>query len=264
MSSNTADSSITDGIESGEAGAIHIENLTKIFDTKQGYEEVFTDVNVTVEPGSFTCLLGKSGSGKSTILNIVSDILEPTKGQIRFEKPADPDADVTLAHVFQSDRLLPWNSALENIEFVHENNPDYTPEHGKKYLDLVGLKGHYDKYPSQLSGGQKQRVGIARALSTDPEIIIMDEPFSNLDEITAESLRQELMNIWQNLNKTVFFVTHDMTEAIQLGDRLLMLGGGEIYKDIHIDIEHPRDIDSDTFLKKRAEAIKAFHSIDSE
>lgn len=264
MSSETTTSSITDGIESGEAGAIQIENLTKIFDTKQGYEEVFTDINVTVEPGSFTCLLGKSGSGKSTMLNIVSDILEPTKGQVRFEKPGQPNADVTLAHVFQSDRLLPWNSALENIEFVHEDNPSYTPEHGKQYLDLVGLEGHYDKYPSQLSGGQKQRVGIARALSTDPEIIIMDEPFSNLDEITAESLRQELMNIWQDLNKTVFFVTHDMTEAIQLGDRLLMLGGGEIYKDMRITLDHPRDIDSEEFLKKRAEAINAFHSIDSK
>lgn len=264
MSSKQTESGITDDIESGEAGAIHIENLTKVFDTKQGYEEVFTDINKTVEPGSFTCLLGKSGSGKSTMLNIVSGILEPTKGQIRFEKPGEPNADVTLAHVFQSDRLLPWNSALENIEFVHENNPDYTPEHGKKYLDLVGLEGHYDKYPGQLSGGQKQRVGIARALSTDPEIIIMDEPFSNLDEITAESLRDELIKIWQDLNKTVFFVTHDMTEAIQLGDRLLMLGEGGIYEDMHIDIERPRDIDSEEFLRTRGQAIESFHSIDSE
>jgi NitT/TauT family transport system ATP-binding protein len=264
MATDTSTSSITDDIESGDAGAIHLENLTKIFDTKQGYEEVFTDINVTVEPGSFTCLLGKSGAGKSTMLNIVSGILEPTEGQIRFEKPNEPNADVTLAHVFQSDRLLPWNTALQNIEFVHENNPDYTPEHGKKYLDLVGLEDHYDKYPSQLSGGQKQRVGIARALSTDPEIIIMDEPFSNLDEITAELLREELMNIWQDLNKTVFFVTHDMTEAIQLGDRLLMLGGGGMYGDMEIDLEHPRDVDSDEFLKKRGEAIRQFHSIDSE
>lgn len=262
MSTYSSESNLTDDLESGEAGAIQIENLTKVFDTKQGYEEVFKDITVTVEPGSFTCLLGKSGSGKSTMLNIVTGILEPTKGSVRFEKPDASDEEITLGHVFQSDRLLPWNTALQNIELVHENNPDYTDATAKKYLDLVGLKGHYDKYPSQLSGGQKQRVGIARALSIDPEIIIMDEPFSNLDEITAEQLRNELMTIWQDLNKTVFFVTHDMTEAIQLGDRLLMLGDGTIYEDVRIDLKRPRDVDSDEFLKTRAQAIDAFHNID--
>ncbi|MGM0590434.1 MAG: ABC transporter ATP-binding protein [Halobacteriota archaeon] len=263
MSTYSTESGIADDLESGVAGSIHIENLTKIFDTKQGYEEVFRDINTVVEPGSFTCLLGKSGAGKSTMLNIVTGILEPTEGQVRFEREGS-DEKVTLGHVFQSPRLLPWNTALQNIEFVHEHNPDYTPELGKKYLDLVGLEDHYDKYPSQLSGGQSQRVGIARALSIDPEIIIMDEPFSNLDEITAEILREELMDIWQRLNKTVFFVTHDMTEAIQLGDRLLMLGDGGMYGDVHIDMERPRQVDSEEFLKVRQDAIRTFHSIDDE
>ena len=260
--SDTVDSVSTEELHSGEAGAIRIENLGKTFDTKQGYEKVFEGIDITVESGSFTCLLGKSGSGKSTLLNIVTGVLDPTEGQVRFEKPDASDDDVTLGHVFQSPRLLPWKTALQNIEVVHLNNPEYTDELGKQYLDLVGLESHYDKYPSQLSGGQEQRVGIARALSIDPEILIMDEPFSNLDEITAEELRRELMEIWHDLEKTVFFVTHDMSEAIQLGDRLLMLGKGQIYGDVSVGLSRPREVNSDEFLRIRAEAIDRFHSID--
>ena len=159
---------------------------------------------------------------------------------------------------------MPWDSNLKNIEFVNQNNPDYTTEVGKRQLDLVGLSEHYHKYPGQLSGGQRQRVGIARALSIDPEVLLMDEPFSNLDEITAEELRKQLLGLWSELNKTVFFVTHDMTEAIQLADRLLMLGDGEIYGDLEVPVERPRRIDSDAFLRFRQKAIDTFHSIDED
>jgi NitT/TauT family transport system ATP-binding protein len=252
-----------ESVGNNDAGSIHIEQLSKEFDTAEGYELVFDDINVDIEPGSFVCLLGKSGSGKSTMLNIVSGILEPTNGQVRFET-ADGTGEVTLGHVFQSPRLMPWDSNLKNIEFVNQNNPDYTTELGKRQLDLVGLSEHYHKYPGQLSGGQRQRVGIARALSIDPEVLLMDEPFSNLDEITAEELRKQLLGLWSELNKTVFFVTHDMTEAIQLADRLLMLGDGEIYGDLEVPVERPRRIDSDAFLKFRQRAIDTFHSIDED
>lgn len=252
-----------ESVGNNDAGSIHIEQLSKEFDTAEGYELVFDDINVNIEPGSFVCLLGKSGSGKSTMLNIVSGILEPTNGQVRFET-ADGTGEVTLGHVFQSPRLMPWDSNLKNIEFVNQNNPDYTTELGKRQLDLVGLSEHYHKYPGQLSGGQRQRVGIARALSIDPEVLLMDEPFSNLDEITAEELRKQLLGLWSELNKTVFFVTHDMTEAIQLADRLLMLGDGEIYGDLEVPVERPRRIDSDAFLKFRQRAIDTFHSIDED
>ena len=244
------------------AGAIHVRNLTKVFDTEEGTETVFEDVSFDIEPGSFVTLIGRSGSGKSTMLNIISGVLEPTEGRVEFE--ATEEGDVTLGHVFQSPRLLPWNTCVENIEYVHENNPDYTRALAEEYLDLVGLSNHYDKYPSQLSGGQRQRVGITRALSIDPEILVMDEPFSNLDEITAEELRKELISIWSELNKTVFFVTHDMTEAIQLADRLLMLGKGRIYGDLEVPMERPRRVDSDEFLRFRQKAIDTFHSIDEE
>ena len=257
-----ADSDLdAEGIEHGTsaAGAIHVRNLTKQFDTEEGRETVFEDVSFDIEPGSFVTLIGRSGSGKSTMLNIISNVLEPTEGSVEFE--ATQDDDVTLGHVFQSPRLLPWNTCVENIEYVHEANPDYTRELAEEYLDLVGLSNHYDKYPSQLSGGQRQRVGITRALSIDPEILVMDEPFSNLDEITAESLREELIEIWQKLGKTVFFVTHDITEAIELSDRILMLGNGEIFDDMSIDLDRPRDVDSEEFLKVRQDAINRFHAI---
>jgi len=263
MSSRELQSTSRESGKNNNAGSIHIEQLSKEFDTAEGYELVFDNINVDIEPGSFVCLLGKSGSGKSTMLNIVSGILEPTSGRVRFET-ADGTGDVTLGHVFQSPRLMPWDSNLKNIEFVNENNPNYTTEVGKKQLDLVGLTEHYHKYPGQLSGGQRQRVGIARALSIDPEVLLMDEPFSNLDEITAEELREQLLDLWSEMNKTVFFVTHDMTEAIQLADRLLMLGDGEIYGDLEVPIERPRRIDSDAFLKFRQKAIDTFNSIDED
>lgn len=254
------------GIDSqtSQSAGIVVENLTKEFDTQEGYELVFSDVSFEVESGSFVSLLGKSGSGKSTILNIISDLIQPTEGQVSFrlgDELYDRSSDeVTLGHVFQSPRLLPWNTVLENIEYVHENNPDYTPELGRQYLDLVGLSEHYDKYPTQLSGGQRQRVGIARAFSIDPDILVMDEPFSNLDEITAESLREELTNIWQEFQKTVLFVTHDITEAIELSDRILMLGEGRIYENLEVPLERPRDVDSNEFIEFRADAIRKFYA----
>jgi NitT/TauT family transport system ATP-binding protein len=243
------------------AGSIQVDKLTKQFETERGEELVFEDISFNIEPGSFVTLIGKSGSGKSTLLDIISGIREPTEGQVEFESE-EASNDITLGHVFQSPRLLPWNTALENIEYVHENNPDFSEDVGMRYLDLVGLREHYNKYPTQLSGGQCQRVGIARALSIDPEILLMDEPFSNLDEINAAELREELIDIWRQLDKTVFFVTHDITEAIELSDRILMLGDGDIYADYDVPLSRPRDPSSDQFLKVRSEAVDAFHSIE--
>lgn len=242
------------------AASIILDDVGKEFDTKQGYELVFKNIDVEIEPGSFVTLLGKSGGGKSTLLNIISGILDPTWGEVRFE--TDSREEAVVGHVFQSPRLLPWKTCIENIRYVHEDNPDYSDDLAKQYLDMVGLSEHYDKYPSRLSGGQQQRVGIARALSIDPDVILMDEPLGSLDEITAESLREELIEIWTELNKTVFFVTHDITEAIQLSTRMLMIGDGQIYADIENDLQRPRDIDSEEFLRFRQNAIDAFHSID--
>lgn len=251
----------SDELSQSKGGKISVSNVSKTFDTKNGSETVFEDISFEIEPGSFTTLIGKSGSGKSTLLDIVSGILEPTSGRVEFETPQN-QGDATLGYVFQSPRLLPWETCLKNIEFVHGDNPEYSQDDGKKYLDMVDLSNHYDKYPTQLSGGQKQRVGIARAFSIDPDLLLMDEPFSALDEITAEALRSKLMELWKMFDKTVFFVTHDITEAIELSDRILMIGDGRIYDDMTVDLERPRDVDSEEFLRFRQEAIDRFHAID--
>lgn len=240
-----------------QGASIHVRGLSKEFETENGAETVFEDLNFDIDSGSFTTLLGVSGSGKSTLLNILSGIMEPTSGTIEYQ--TQDGSESIIGHVFQSPRLLPWKSSIENLGFVHENNQDYSPELAKRYLDLVGLSDHYEKYPSQLSGGQKQRIGIARALSIDPDVLLMDEPFSNLDEITAEELREELLRIWRKLDKTVVFVTHDINEAVELADRILMLGKGQIYADIEVPLDRPRELDSEEFLKFRQEAIERFH-----
>ncbi len=239
------------------ATGIKTHSLTKEFEVDEGTEVVFEDVNINIEPGSFVSLVGRSGSGKSTLLNILSGILEPTSGRIEYDVD-DPE----IGHVFQSPRLLPWDTCLENIEYVHEDNSNYSDDIAKKHLDMVGLSDHYDKYPSGLSGGQKQRVGIARAFSIDPEVLLMDEPFSNLDEITAEELRKELAELWENFNKTIVFVTHNITEAIQLSDRILMIGEGEIYADIEVPIDRPRRVEDNEFIEFQTKAIKQFRSVD--
>ena len=255
------DNLVGSGIASQTAGSIHVEGLTKDFDTETGVEHVFGDVDFVVEPGNFVSLLGKSGSGKSTMLKIISGVLEATAGSVHFETESG-SGDVTIGHVFQSPRLLPWKTAVGNIAYVHTRDPDYHEGVAKRWLDMVGLEDHYDKYPSQLSGGQRQRVGIARAFSIDPEVLLMDEPFSNLDEITAEALRDELIEIWQEFNKTILFVTHDINEAIELSDRILMLGKGRIYQDIDVPMGRPRDVASGAFLKFRDEAINRFYSLE--
>lgn len=246
--------------QSPGAGAIRIRDLSKEFETDAGVERVLEGVNADIEPGEFVTLIGVSGSGKSTLLNIISGVLEPTEGTVEFDSRTR-DNDVTIGHVFQSPRLLPWETVLENIEYVHATDPNYAPDVAKQYLDMVGLSEHYDKYPSQLSGGQQQRVGIARALSIDPDILLMDEPFSNLDEITAQTLREELIDIWQDLHKTVFFITHDISEALELSDRILMLANGQIHEEYEIPLERPRERDSEEFIEHMQRATKQFYDV---
>lgn len=248
---------------SGTAGIV-VRDLEKEYDTKQGHELVFSDISFEIEPGSFVSLLGRSGSGKSTILKIISGIIEESSGTVEFKKNGEVLEKASIGHIFQEPRLLDWNTCVENIEFVHENNPNYSVELAKEYLDLVGLGDSYHKYATQLSGGQMQRVGVARAFSIDPDILVMDEPFSNLDEITAVELRNELIDIWQQFGKTVFFVTHDIDEAVLLSDRILMLGNGEIFADMDVTLPRPRDPDSDAFIEFRQKAVSKINEVTGE
>ncbi|MDP6084455.1 MAG: ABC transporter ATP-binding protein [Nitrospinota bacterium] len=243
---------------------IELRNLVKKFPVDGGGNLlVINGMSFTVEKGSFTTLIGPSGCGKSTLLNILTGLEHPTEGDIRFYS-AKGDR-VEFGYVFQSARLLPWKTALNNVLFVHDS-----PEARKKaeprarhYLDLVGLEDYMDRHPHELSGGMQQRVGIARALSLEPDILLMDEPFSHLDEITAKKLRQDLIEIWRRAGVTILFVTHDLSEAALLSDRILFLTQkpSKIHLDQRIDIPRPRTHTDPEFLILQVELSGKFESM---
>ncbi len=193
-------------------------------------ETVLSDVDLSVPEGEFLTILGPSGCGKSTLLRVIANLLDPLGGQIRVLGGA-PDAARRArktGFVFQDATLLPWRTVLQNVQLPAivggRQAKDLTHLRIDEVLALLGLSGFEDRYPSQLSGGQRQRVAIARALVDEPEILLMDEPFGALDEITRDRLNDELLSIWRETGKTILFVTHSIEEAVYLGQRIMVLG----------------------------------------
>ena len=228
-----------------------VENVSKIYPTAKGSYVVLEDVNLTVNQGEFICLIGHSGCGKSTLLNMVAGFSQPSIGRVELKgKPIlQPGPDRMM--VFQGYALLPWKTAFENV-YLAVNSVYPNKSKAEKVsivnenLAMVGLADSADKKPRQLSGGMKQRVAIARALSIRPEILILDEPFGALDQITKEELQEELMRICGEQNCTVLMITHDIDEALFLADRLVMMTNGpaaKIGEILNIPFERPRDRD---------------------
>jgi NitT/TauT family transport system ATP-binding protein len=241
--------------------AICVRDLVKVFGQGEDELRVLDGISFEVEEGSLTTIVGPSGSGKSTLLNLIAGLEPITSGKIEIQSS---DARSDLGYVFQSPRLLPWLSGINNLMFVRpEGVEDGThKECSYHYLDMVGLKGVEHKYPHELSGGMQQRVGIARGLCVEPAVLLMDEPFSHLDEITADQMRTELLRIWEETGRTIIFVTHDMQEAVILGDRLIMLNyNGAIVEDIKIDLPRPRNFTDREFVDLYAEVVACFHSM---
>jgi len=212
---------------------ISIEGLAKRFPDPNGKSEteIFGDLWFKMAQGEFVCLIGHSGCGKTTLLNILAGLEQASEGLIFVDNREVVGASLDRAVVFQTHALLPWLSAIRNVAFAVESRwPKYSREkvraHCQKYLDMVGLTGSEDKKPSQLSGGMKQRVGIARAFSIEPKILLMDEPFSALDALTRGSLQEELMTICRSTRQTVFMITHDIDEALLLADRIVLMTNG--------------------------------------
>jgi NitT/TauT family transport system ATP-binding protein len=212
-------------------------------------------VNVEIAAGGFTSLLGPSGCGKSTLLKMMAGLLTPTAGKVLLHGKPVENPPPGLIYVFQqySKSLLPWKTVLGNLMFG-ANSPRARQSRQKapteddcmRYVELVGLKGHERAYPSQLSGGMQQRVAIARALVAQPQILLMDEPFSALDALTREGLQDLLLKLWEDLSLTVVFVTHDIAEAIYLSNEIVVLGNTPATVVAKIDVEVPRPRDQVT------------------
>ena len=210
---------------------------------------VLDDVDLTLHEGEIVALLGRSGSGKSTLLRIVSGLLKPTAGEVRWrgEHLRGPAAGVAM--VFQSFALFPWLTVQENVELGLEAlgvKTDEREERSEEAIDLIGLGGYDTAYPKELSGGMRQRVGLARALVVHPDLLLMDEPFSALDVLTAETLRTDLIDLWMDKKlpvKSILIVTHNIEEAVLLSDRILVFSSnpGRVAHELQVPFPHPRN-----------------------
>jgi NitT/TauT family transport system ATP-binding protein len=244
-----------------------IEDLTKVFPPpRKGAEPVTALGGLSFELSghTFVSLVGPSGCGKSTFLNILSGVEEPSSGRITVTGEEGGDG-ARFGYVFQDPRLLPWRTIMQNMLYVQDERNEQTRRRALEYLEMVGLARTTDMYPAQLSGGMQQRVGIARAFSVDPDLLLMDEPFSHLDAITARSLRDQLQDIWTRTRKTVLFVTHDVMEAVQLSEKIIvMTHGGRIHEQFEIDLPHPRKASDPEVAALQAEILGAFEKIQAE
>jgi len=222
------------------------QRLGVTFPTENGGLQALKDVTFSIYPQEFVAVLGPSGSGKSTLLRVLAGLVPPTAGQVSFTLPGQPDgATPNVGLVFQQANLMPWRSVLENITLPLELKGVAGEEarlKAQELIELVGLQGFEQTWPRDLSGGMAQRVAIARSLMQDPELLLLDEPFGSLDALTRERMWSELLRIWQVRCKTVLMVTHSISEALFLSDRVLVLTQrpGTICLDMPVDLPRPR------------------------
>ena len=215
-------------------------------DKKAQAVNVLEDITLDVREGEFICIVGPSGCGKSTLLNIAGGFLQATEGEILIDGSPVKGPDPKRIFIFQENGVFPWLTVEENVEFgVRRKTEAERRGLAHHYIEMVGLTGFERTYPRELSGGMRQRVEIARALAAEPDVLFMDEPFGALDYLTRLRLRAELTQIWQREKRTVLFVTHDVEEAVQLADRVVVMGKrpARIRAIVPVDAPRPRDLD---------------------
>lgn len=227
---------------------LEVKNVTKTFPFDKSKLQILDDVSFSVDRNEFVCLVGPSGCGKSTMLRIIACLEKADSGQVLFHREPQTSPNPKITMIFQLFGLLPWKTALENIEVpleVHGIKKETRMEIARSYLRMVGLEGFENVYPHDLSGGMKQRVGIARALALQPEVLLMDEPFSSLDELTAKTLRELVLEIWRDPSlptHTFIMVSHNVEEAVYMADRVLTMSGrpGRIIGEVKVNLPRPR------------------------
>lgn len=233
---------------------LRAEHVNMVFARDGKSTAVLDDINLDVRDGEFICLVGPSGCGKSTLLNIMGGFLSPTSGAVLIDGEVVHGPDPRRIFVFQERGVFPWLTVEGNVGFGLFKLSQAEREHRvAHYIKMVGLEGFEEAYPSELSGGMKQRLEVARAFAVNPDMLYLDEPFGALDSITRLIMRGELLRIWEAERKTVIFVTHDIDEAVQLADRVVVLSDrpATIQQIVNIDILHPRDISSPRYLELR-------------
>jgi NitT/TauT family transport system ATP-binding protein len=253
---------------------VAIENVTMAF----GAFVAVQDVNLKVGDGEFLSIVGPTGCGKSTILNAIAGLLKPAQGKVSIDGSPVQGVQNNIGYLFQQDALLPWKTAYQNVELgllfrgvsEHERRTKVLA-----WLEKVGLKGFEERFPHQLSGGQRKRVQMAQALITEPKVILMDEPFSALDIHTRHLMQNELLRLWQEDRRAVVMITHDLEEAIALGDRVVVLAAGpksRVIESFPVDLERPRNVAEikldpkfmtlyrDTWASLRGEVEKSYAS----
>lgn len=246
-----------------------IDHVSKVFPSHAGGGNVciFHDVTLKIDQGEFVTVIGHSGCGKSTLLNIIAGLETPSEGGIILNGRETSGPGLDRMVVFQSFALMPWMTVFDNIAIaVRSGYPNWTKAqvtaHVNKYIQLVGLQGAERRRPAALSGGMKQRVGLARAFSIEPKVLLLDEPFAQIDALTRGTIQEELIQMWNTTRNTVFMVTHDVDEAILLSDRIMLMTNGpssQIAEIVDVNIPRPRSrvtvIENPTYYKIRNHII---------
>jgi NitT/TauT family transport system ATP-binding protein len=235
-----------------------MEHVRMVFDRDGTSVPVLDDIDLNVSDGEFICLVGPSGCGKSTLLNLMGGFLFPTSGAITIDDDAVHGPDPRRILVFQERGVFPWLTVEGNIGFgLSKLSRAERNERIAHYVQMVRLQGFEHTYPSDLSGGMKQRLQVARALAVNPDILYLDEPFGALDSVTRLIMRGELLRIWQTERRTIIFVTHDIDEAVQLADRVVVLSSrpAKIEDILTIDIPHPRNMSAPRYLELRDDLL---------
>jgi ABC-type nitrate/sulfonate/bicarbonate transport system ATPase subunit len=238
---------------------LRAEQLCAAFERDSKSVSVLEDITFDISDGEFICIVGRSGCGKSTLLNVLAGFLAPTSGSVIIDGEPVHGPDPRRILVFQEHGVFPWLTVEGNIGFGLSKLPRAEREHRvAHYVQMIGLQGFERTYPSDLSGGMKQRLQVARALAVNPDILYLDEAFGALDSITRLTMRKELLRIWQTERRTIIFVTHDIDEAVQLADRVVVLSSNpaRIEDILTIDIRRPRNISSPHYLELRDKLLE--------